>query len=103
MTLSIGFCKCFFTKSVFFILKKGAGLECNGFSIVNRCCEGHLGFYKVGPNVDNCHWNYTNYGVPIECGRNDEVVAGRCGSGQFNECPNNTSHGILCCELTVLE
>ena len=54
VTVSIWFCKGFFrTKSGFFLyFQKGAGLECNGFSIVNRCCEGHLGFYKVGPNVE---------------------------------------------------
>ena len=88
---------------IHFFFQKGAGLECNGFSVVNCCCEGHLGFYKVGPNIGNCNWIYTNHGYPIECGRNDEVVAGRCGSGQIARCPNDSSHGILCCELTILE
>ena len=41
--------------------------------------------------------------LPLECGRMDEVVAGRCGSGQISRCPNDSSHGILCCELIVLE
>ena len=37
----------------------------------------------------------------IECPRSDEIVAGRCGSGQISRCPNGSNHGILCCELTV--
>ena len=96
-------CVLLYKKFLFLYSQKGAGLECNGFSVVNRCCEGHIGPYKVGPNISNCHWNYGNHGVPIECGRNDEAVAGRCGSGQIARCPNDSSHGILCCELTILE
>ena len=84
--------------------KKGAELDCNGFSVVNRCCEGHLiTGQNVGPHIGYCEWKYANHGYPIECGRNDEVVAGRCGSGQIARCPNDSSHGILCCELTILE
>ena len=44
-----------------------------------------------------------NYGYQLECGRNDEILAGRCGSGENKDCPNDSSHGILCCEFTVLE
>ena len=84
--------------------KIGAELDCNGFSVVNRCCEGHLiTGQNVGPHIGYCEWKYANHGYPIECGRNDEVVAGRCGSGQIARCPNDSSHGILCCELTILD
>ena len=32
---------------------------------------------NVGPHVGYCEWKYANHGYPIECGRNDEVVAGK--------------------------
>ena len=88
---------------------KGAELDCNGFSVVNLCCDGHMitgqngTSQNVGPHIGNCDWKYANHGDPVECGRIDEVVAGRCGSGQIARCPNDSSHGILCCELTFLE
>ena len=58
---------------------------------------------KAGPNPNVCSWTYANHGYQLECGRNDEIVAGRCGSGEHNDCPNGSSHGILCCEFTVYE
>ena len=71
---------------------------------MNRCCEGHLTTgQNVGPHLGYCNWIYANHGYRLECGRKDEVVAGRCGSGQISRCPDDSSHGILCCELTVLE
>merc|ERR1719464_616357 len=81
----------------------GAELDCNGFSVVNLCCDGHMitgqngTSQNVGPHIGNCDWKYANHGCPVECGRIDEVVAGRCGSGQIARCPNDSSHGILCC------
>ena len=42
---------------------------------------------------------YTGHGAGLECGRSDEVVVGRCGSGRNSDCPGETSHGVLCCEL----
>ena len=95
--------------SLIYIILKGAELDCNGFSVVNLCCDGHMitgqngTSQNVGPHIGNCDWKYANHGYPVECGRIDEVVAGRCGSGQISRCPNDSSHGILCCELTVLE
>ena len=55
----------------------------------------------AGANADECGWIYAEYGYQIECPRSDEIVAGRCGSGQISRCPNGSNHGILCCELTV--
>ena len=83
----------------------GAELDCDGYSVINSCCEGHLATTgeNVGPNDRHCSWTYANHGYPLECGREDEIVAGRCGSGQIARCPNDSSHGILCCELVVLE
>ena len=61
----------------------GSELDCDGYSVVNRCCEGHLiTGQSVGPHIGYCSWTFANHGYPLECGRNDEVVAGRCGSGQ---------------------
>ena len=58
---------------------------------------------NAGPNPNACSWTYANHGYQLECGRNDEIIAGRCGSGEHNDCPNDSSHGILCCEFTVYE
>ena len=78
-------------------------LDCNGYSVENRCCEGHLiTGENVGPDVETCSWLYGNHGHPLECEKKDEIVAGRCGSGQVASCENNSSHGILCCELIVI-
>ena len=80
-----------------------ATLDCNGFSVQNHCCEGHLHTGEtVGPDVRTCNWKYGNHGVPLQCEKSDEVVAGRCGSGGVATCSNEKSHGILCCELIVI-
>ena len=77
--------------------------DCDGFSVVNDCCEGHMATGEsVGPQTDQCGWIYTAHGYPLECGRSDEIVAGRCGSGENEDCPRDSSHGILCCELVSL-
>ena len=77
--------------------------DCDGFSVVNDCCEGHMtSGENVGPQVGQCGWSYANHGQKLECSRSDEIVAGRCGSGENRDCPNDTSHGIFCCELVVL-
>ena len=79
-------------------------LDCNGYSVENHCCEGHLITGEtVGPDTRTCSWIYGDHGRPLECPKNDQVVAGRCGSGIVATCDNLTkSHGILCCELIVI-
>ena len=79
----------------------GAGHDCHGFVNLVECCSGHLQGKDVGPTTE-CTWEYTGYGNPIECGRSDEVLVGRCGSGTGRECPGETAHGNLCCELDYL-
>ena len=65
--------------------------------------------------MQECSWDYAGHGVVLECGRSDEIVVGRCGSGEnrgykkidfllsimsnYSDCPGGTSHGNLCCEL----
>ena len=66
--------------------------------------------------MQECSWEYAGHGVVLECGRSDEIVTGRCGSGENRgiqmilldiilkiktclDCPGGTSHGNLCCEL----
>ena len=78
-------------------------LDCHGYSVENHCCEGHLITGEtVGPDTRTCNWIYGNHGHPLECPKNDQVVAGRCGSGIVASCDNDKSHGILCCELIVI-
>merc|ERR1711934_1126056 len=55
----------------------------------------------VGP-TDECTWEYTGYGERVECGRSDEVLVGRCGSGLRDDCPGSTNHGSLCCEFDFI-
>ena len=73
----------------------------------------------VGPTAE-CHWDYTpGWGHRKECGRSDEVLVGRCGSGMnqsrlnktliiqnyvisISDCPGGTDHGNLCCELDFM-
>ena len=57
----------------------------------------------VGPRIEQCGWIYGGHCDRIECFRDDEIVAGRCGSGSNHDCPNDGSHGILCCELVAFE
>ena len=75
----------------------GANNNCDGDSVINDCCEGHLvtGIHSnilifsyqfwwkciisgenVGSNIEECVWMYAKYGDQLECGRSDEVVAG---------------------------
>ena len=32
--------------------------------------------------MQECSWDYAGHGVVLECGRSDEIVVGRCGSGR---------------------
>lgn len=79
----------------------GENRDCHGFSMLITCCEGHLKGERVGGS-DQQNWLYTGHGIPLECGRNDEVILGRCSSGKYADCPGGTSHGILCGELIIL-
>merc|ERR1711953_5340 len=79
----------------------GESHDCYGAANQIDCCAGHLAGQKVGP-TDQCGWQYSGHGVQLDCGRSDEVVVGRCGSGGNLDCPGSTSHGNLCCELDVL-
>merc|ERR1712123_176981 len=79
----------------------GAHFDCNGSATNVECCSGHLDSKEVGPTSE-CTWEYSGYGVPLECGRSDEVVIGRCGAGSHLDCPGSTAHGNLCCELDYL-
>ena len=76
--------------------------DCSGFSTLVECCSGHLQGKPVG-STGECTWEYSGHGIPLECGRSDEVVVGRCGSGKNEDCPGGTSHGNLCCEFNFLE
>ena len=52
-----------------------ATLDCNGFSVQNNCCEGHLLTGEtVGPDVRTCNWMYGNHGEPIQCPKSDKGV-----------------------------
>ena len=80
----------------------GGHHDCSDSSSVTvECCNGHLEGALVGP-TDQCTWEYSGHGVQLLCGRSDEVVAGRCGSGKNHDCPGETSHGNLCCELDLI-
>merc|ERR1711872_755673 len=79
----------------------GHNADCHGDYNLAECCSGHLGGRDVGPTAQ-CTWENTGHGLPLECGRDDEVLVGRCGSGGREDCQGNTSHGILCCELDYL-
>ena len=47
-----------------------------------------------------CSWKYARYGVFLYCGSN-QVVAGRCGSGQNGDCYRGNNHGIYCCPFGI--
>merc|ERR1711872_128729 len=79
----------------------GHNADCHGDYNIAECCSGHLCGRDVGPTAQ-CTWENTGHGIPLECGRDDEVLVGRCGSGGREDCQGNTSHGILCCELDYL-
>ena len=59
----------------------GEHADCHGSHNVVSCCQGHLAGTGAGP-TDQCTWEYTGHGIMLECGRSDEVVVGRCGSGE---------------------
>merc|ERR1712110_1366704 len=79
----------------------GENHDCHGSANLVTCCDGAQGGEKVGP-TDECTWEYSGHGTMLECGRTDEVLVGRCGSGKGLDCPGGTSHGILCCELDFI-
>ena len=76
----------------------GEHADCHGSGNLITCCHGHLGGQDVGPTEVNkyinvltlfemstmqeCSWEYAGHGVALECGRSDEIVVGRCGSGE---------------------
>ena len=76
--------------------------DCAGSANTAVCCSGHLNSTEVGPTAE-CTWEYTGHGKQLECGRSDEIVVGRCGSGGNLDCPGDSSHGNLCCELDFYE
>ena len=76
--------------------------DCHGSANLGTCCEGTYQGRAVGPVETECTWEYGGYGAMLECGRSDEVLAGRCGSGKNLDCPGGTSHGNLCCKLDFL-
>lgn len=89
-----------------------------------ECCQGHLQGQIVG-STGQCNWLFSGgFGATlgifhcatliwpfyvlniIECGRNDEVVMGRCSTGGGHsgngDCPDDNVHGIYCCEIDVV-
>ena len=54
----------------------------------------------VGPIASECTWQYgSKWGRLLECGRSDEILAGRCGTGSYKDCPSGSTQAILCCKL----
>jgi len=80
----------------------GSAHDCHGDANQVACCSGHYQGKPVGNNPDECTWEYGGYGQMLECGRSDEVLVGRCGSGSKRDCPGDSSHGNLCCQLVFL-
>merc|ERR1712080_723389 len=73
--------------------------DCHGQGHEIECCSGSVNGTAVGP-TSQCYWEYTAaFGMQVECGRDDEVIVGRCGSGEHKDCPGAHVHGIYCCEL----
>ena len=54
--------------------------DCHGSANLVTCCQGHYQGRAVGP-TDQCTWEYFDHGQQMECGRSDEIIVGRCGSG----------------------
>ena len=54
--------------------------DCHGSANLVTCCQGHYEGSEVGP-TDQCTWEYFDHGQQMECGRSDEIIVGRCGSG----------------------
>ena len=59
----------------------GENHDCHGAANQVACCQGHYQGQEVGPTSE-CTWEYIGHGAQIECGRSDEVLVGRCGSGR---------------------
>ena len=59
----------------------GEHADCHGFGNQVTCCHGHYQGRDVGPTAE-CSWDYAVHGQVLECGRSDEVLVGRCGSGE---------------------
>merc|ERR1712198_524918 len=80
----------------------GAHHDCHGKANEVECCDATLEGQRVG-TTDSCTWLYGGHGEQLECGREDEVLAGRCGSGRNNDCHGgHSSQGNLCCEFDLL-
>ena len=58
----------------------GSNPNCHGSPNQVSCCQGHYEDKEVGP-TDQCTWEYFDWGQQMECGRSDEIIVGRCGSG----------------------
>ena len=54
--------------------------DCHGSANLVSCCQGHYEGTDVGP-TSQCTWEYFDHGQQMECGRSDEIIVGRCGSG----------------------
>merc|ERR1712029_1084868 len=79
--------------------------DCPGNTVHQlKCCAMPEFYYSDCDtyNPDECTWEYGGYGQMLECGRSDEVLVGRCGSGSKRDCPGDSSHGNLCCQLVFL-
>ena len=81
----------------------GVNQDCQGAANLVTCCEGTYQGQAVGPVESECTWEYSGHGTLLECGRSDEVLVGRCGSGKTLDCPGGTSQGNLCCKLDFLQ
>ena len=55
--------------------------DCHGSANLVSCCQGHYEGSDVGP-TSQCTWEYFDHGQQMECGRSDEIIVGRCGSGR---------------------
>ena len=55
--------------------------DCHGSANMVSCCQGHYEGSDVGP-TSQCTWEYFDHGQQMECGRSDEIIVGRCGSGR---------------------
>merc|ERR1719282_1837744 len=68
----------------------GFHADCHGDFNLVTCCGGHFNGTNVGSTTE-CTWEYGGFGDQIECGRSDEVLVGRCGSGRRGDCPGGTA------------
>merc|ERR1719318_233355 len=66
--------------------------SCSGHAHEVECCVGHMDGRIIG-STGQCSWIFTGaFGGQLECGRNDEAIMGRCGtgggSGGNGDCPD---------------